>query len=289
MVRGLLAAEGLTPSQVLLVINGDGGLTDPELERSIHVRKLPENVGPAGGFAVGLDVARRELGADWIYLCEDDVGLFDLPSPRLTRLVRDVADISAVGAVVAFGRDLDRRTGLTVPHRRRGDSGFEDVDVAAWGASLIRGSVLDAGLTPDQSLFFGYEDFDFWLQMQEKGYRLVVDLATASIAAHTVSGDGRDDAFRGRLADDSVEAWRRYYEARNFFHLAHAHGTPRWTASHLIKSMWCLQLGPTRAHRMSLLAGLKDGLLRRRGRNDRYLRIVGEHCQPHDEQRTNVD
>lgn len=276
VVRGLLDREGLAASQVLLVVNGEGGLADAELERAVHVRRLPDNAGPAGGFAAGLTVARRDLGADWVYLCEDDVGLLDLPAPRLGRLVEAVEAMSDVGAVVAYGRDLDRRTGATVPHASRGPAPFEDVDVAAWGASLVRGAALDAGVAPDPSLFFGYEDFDFWLRMREHGYRILVDTAAAAAAGGAVSGAGRQAAFHGRRPDDSVEPWRRYYEARNFFHLARDHGNPLWTASHLAKSVRRLQLGPTYAHRASLAAGLRDGLLGRRGRNDHYQRALGE-------------
>ena len=42
VVRGLLASEGLSPEQILLVVNGEGGLTDPSTET---LRRL---IGAAG-------------------------------------------------------------------------------------------------------------------------------------------------------------------------------------------------------------------------------------------------
>ncbi len=46
--------------------------------------RLDRNTGPAGGFRAGLVGGVRAIPRlEWAYLCEDDVGLFDLPSPRL--------------------------------------------------------------------------------------------------------------------------------------------------------------------------------------------------------------
>ena len=89
VVRNLLEVEGLPPDRVVLVVNGEAGLDDPTLQAAVQVVSLPENVGPAGGFREGMIVAGAIPGAEWLYLCEDDVLLFDLPSPRLERLVRD--------------------------------------------------------------------------------------------------------------------------------------------------------------------------------------------------------
>jgi hypothetical protein len=275
-VEGLIKSEGLKPSQILLVINGEGGLLDQALETSIHVHRLPENVGPAGGFAEGMRFARNRLGAEWLYLCEDDIGLLDLPTPRLAHLIQMAEEQPNLGAVVAYGRDLKRRTGVTVPHRLIGSTPHEDVDLAAWGASLINAKVLDAGVQPDPALFFGYEDFDFWLRLRASGFRIVVDTAAALQVGGAVSGEGREAAFRGQRPGDFVEPWRRYYEARNFFHLRRVHGTPMWTLSHLVKSARRFQIGPTSEHRRCLVAGLRDGWLGRTGRNDRYQRSIGE-------------
>ncbi len=50
-VRSLLDVEGFTPDQVVVVVNGEGGLDDPELEKAVRMVRLPSNTGPAGGFA----------------------------------------------------------------------------------------------------------------------------------------------------------------------------------------------------------------------------------------------
>src|ERR1017187_2059503 len=83
VTRSLLDEEHLTGDQIVVVVNGVGGLDDPALERSVHMVRLPRNTGPAGGFRTGLEEAFSEPGCNWAYLCEDDVGLFSLPVPRI--------------------------------------------------------------------------------------------------------------------------------------------------------------------------------------------------------------
>ena len=57
VVRSLLESEGFRPDRVVVVVNGEGGLDDPELEAAVRMVRLPVNTGPAGGFRVGLEVA----------------------------------------------------------------------------------------------------------------------------------------------------------------------------------------------------------------------------------------
>ncbi len=280
VVRGLIEREGLSPERVLLVVNGEGGLDDPLLESEIAVLRLDDNLGPAGGYREGLLHALDVLGGDWLYICEDDVGLFDLPTPRLAgllerieRLPRDGAD--PVGAVVAYGRDLNPRTGITTPHRP-GAGDFDPVDVAAWGATLLSLDVVRSGVLPDGELFFGYEDFDFWLRMRTKGFRLLLDNPTARAVERNVLDAGREEAHAGRRPVDAQEPWRRYYEARNFFHLARRHGHLGWTLMHGLKTLRRMQVSATAAHRSAAARGFWDGLRGRNGKNPAFLRQAGE-------------
>lgn len=281
VVRGLVDREGLPPTSVVLVVNGEGGLDDPDLEGSVRVVRLPANAGPAGGFRAGILEARRALDTAWYYLCEDDVGLFDLPSPRLAPLLAqfDHAPPGSrpVGAVVAYGRDLDLRTGLTTPHQPTAGSGaLEPVDVAAWGASLISRRVFEAGVLPDARWFFGYEDFDFFLRVAGAGFDVLLDTAAARATEGTVSGPGRDAAFAARRPGDRDEPWRAYYQARNLLELRRRYGRPTWTASHLIKSVRRTQLAGTRSVAVATAAGLADGFRGRLGKNPAYQRDKGE-------------
>jgi hypothetical protein len=117
VVRSLVQREGLAPNRVVVVVNGPGGLDDATLEASVRMVRLPRNVGPAGGFAAGMKVAFDDPSVHWAYLCEDDVGLFSLPSPRLADVMgraecRGRLPGRPVGAVVAYGRRFAVIVGL---------------------------------------------------------------------------------------------------------------------------------------------------------------------------------
>lgn len=281
VVRGLLEEEGFDAGRVLLVVNGEGGLDDAALESAVHVLRLPENVGPAGGYRHALAWVREHFAVDWVYLCEDDVGLFDLPTPRVRRLLRQLAEADAdahpIGAVVAYGRDLNRRSGSTTPHvPQAGHGPFEEVSVAAWGATLLSVRVLDDGVFPDEGMFFGYEDFDFWLRMRQAGFRLLLDVESTQVLGSALFTSGRQAALAPSRPLDEHEPWRRYYEARNFFVLRDRYGHVGWTVAHLWKSARRIQLSPTRAHRMAVLRGLADGFRRVTGKNPVFVRQTGE-------------
>ena len=57
LTRSLLGVEGLAPESIIVVVNGVGGLDDPGLEAKVKMVRLPENLGPAGGFKVGITEA----------------------------------------------------------------------------------------------------------------------------------------------------------------------------------------------------------------------------------------
>ncbi len=280
VVRGLIDEEGIDPANVILVINGDGGLDDPDLQRQIDVVHLPENLGPAGGFNAGARRFVEAFDAEWVYLCEDDVGLFDLPTPRVAAVLDRVADWKShsggpPAAVVAYGRDLSRRTGISTVLKPDTKADFQSVDVAPWGASLVARRVFTSGTFPDDRWFFGYEDFDFWLAMRAAGHSILLDTVSARAVNRDAFGAGRDEAFGGARPDDAAEPWRAYYVARNFLELARRHGHIGWTAWHFAKSVRRWQLAPPQA-RKAIVAGLRDGMRHEMGRNDAYVRTVGE-------------
>lgn len=283
VVRSLVQKEGFEPARVLLVVNGEGGLVDRDLERRIAVLRLRENVGPAGGYRAGLIEAVHRFDPAWIYLNEDDIGMLDLPSPRIDGLLARVAaleraesEADPVGAVVAYGRDLDPRTGLTVARLPRSTE-LAAVDVAAWGSSLVSRRVVDAGVLPDEGFFFGYEDFDFWLRVRAAGFQVLLDGAAATMVAGQVAGAGRDETLAVDRPLDHEEAWRSYYQARNFLELRRRHGSSGWTRAHLWKSVRRFHIATAPGARMALLHGLGDGFRGRMGKVDRYQRDTGEH------------
>ena len=281
VVRALLADEGFDPAQVLVVVNGEGGLDDPELEARVRMVRLPVNTGPAGGFRAGLEAATADPACRWIYLCEDDVGLFDLPSPRVAGLLDRIGAAApvhpALGAVVAYGRSFVGRGAHTV-NVVPADADLAPVDVACWGATLVDRRVVDQGVLPDPDLFFGVEDFDFFCRVRAAGYEVLVDGEAARAVAGQQTNEGRDAAIRADRPNDAAEAWRAYYHARNSLELARRHGRPSWLAWHLAYAARHLQAARGAAERSAIAHGLWDGLRGRLGRNPAYTRAAGEYA-----------
>ena len=282
VVRSLLTEESLRPDQVIVVVNGDGGLDDPELEAAVRMVRLPVNTGPAGGFRAGLIEAFSDPGTRWAYLCEDDVGLFSLPAPRLADVMEriDACGRSGrpLGAVAAYGRSFVGRGAHTVnvvPRPGRPPD-LTPVDVACWGATVVSRAVVDAGVLPDPEWFFGLEDVDFFCRIRKAGFAVLVDDIAARQVASQQTSVGREAAHRERRPTDSAEAWRSYYHARNSFALARRHGRPSWLAWNLAYSARHLQKARSRDERLAIVRGFWDGVRGRMGEDPRYGRRVGE-------------
>ena len=283
VVRSLIDVEGLPPKRVIVVVNGSGGLDDPTLEAAVTMLELPRNIGPAGGFGAGMEAAFADPSTRWAYLCEDDVGLFKLPAPRLARVVARAESVNSrpgvpLGAIVAYGRTFAGRGAHTVNAvpPRLDDLDLTPVDVASWGATLLSRAVFDAGIRPDPALFFGLEDFDFFWRMKRSGFRVLVDGASARAVADQQTTGGRDQALAARRPTDSDEAWRSYYHARNSILFARRYGRPSWYLWHLVYSARRAQLVPTWGERWAIARGLWDGALGRSGEHADFFREVGE-------------
>lgn len=284
LVRNLIEVEGFAPGRIVLVVDRDGGLEDPRLERQLHLLRLTENGGPAAGFDAGLQAAFERPAARFAYLCEDDVLLEGVHTPRVRSLrdetARHLAEGRRIGAVVAYGRVFrPHRGGTTLPYSPdpRGPR-FQHVDAAAWGATLVSREVWEAGVRPDPALFFGFEDFDFFFRVRAAGFEVLVDRdsGAAPVEASTRPDEDVSSQQAGHRPSFDEEPWRAFYVARNFCTLARRHGSVSWLAWHLVLSARRIQLARDRRARRAVLAGLWAGLRGRLGRDERYVRDIGE-------------
>ncbi len=286
VTRALLERERLPGGRVVVVVNGSGGLDDSGLEESVRMLRLARNTGPAGGFRAGLVEAFADPAVRWAYLCEDDVGLFSLPVPRLASVLGRIEALEAagrdtdrpVGAVVSYGRRFVGRGSHTVnvvpPAGQPGD--LAPVDVACWGATLVSRAVVEAGILPDPDWFFGLEDFDFFCRVREAGFEVVVDGEAARAVADQQTSSGRDAAIGPERPVDADEAWRAYYHARNSLQLIRRHGHPSWYVWQVLYAARHLQAARGGAERRAIVDGVWDGLRARTGEDPRYGRSVGE-------------
>lgn len=276
-----MTVEGLAGDQIIVVVNGVGGLDDPALEREVAMVRLPRNLGPAGGFRAGMVEAFGRPSTRWAYLCEDDIGLFPLPAPHVASVLQRVDELdpsaTSVGAVVAYGRRFIGRGAHTVnvvPPGQAAD--LPPVDAACWGATLVSRRVVDAGVLPDPTWFFGLEDFDFFCRVREAGLDVVLDAAAARSVAAQQTSAGRDAAIRTERPNDADESWRAFYHSRNSVALIRRHGRPSWYLWQLAYSSRHLQRARSGSERSAIIRGLWEGVRGRMGEDPRYGRQVGE-------------
>jgi GT2 family glycosyltransferase len=286
VVRSLVQREGLPPERVIVVVNGAGGLDDETLEAEVHLVRLPRNLGPAGGFRAGMEAAFADPSVQWAYLCEDDVGLFSLPSPRVADVVSRAEGRlrqpgRPVGAVVAYGRRFVGRGSHTVNLVPAAGAPYElvPVDVASWGATLVARSVFEAGISPDSEWFFGLEDFDFFCRVRRGGFDVLVDAVAARAVAYEQTSAGRAEALGRHRPTDERETWRSYYRSRNSILLARRHGRPSWHAWELAYTARHLQKATGRDERKAILHGLWDGARGHLGENTTYGQTEGEYSE----------
>jgi hypothetical protein len=283
MVRSLVDREGLAPERVVVVVNGSGGLEDPDLEQRVRMIRLGRNLGPAGGFAAGIEAAFEDRSTRWAYLCEDDVGLYSLPCPRLADVVRRAEcrganDGARIGAVVAFGRRFVGRGVHTLNYVPPEGTPYEleRVDVASWGATLLARQVFDAGVQPDPEWFFGLEDFDFYCRVRESGFEVLVDAVSARAVAGEQTSHGRAGAQETHRPTNEHEFWRQYYHFRNSVEMVRRHGTPSGHLWQLAYAVRHLQSASGREERLAIVRGIWDGARGRLGEHPSYGRSVGE-------------
>ena len=290
VVRSLIEREGLPPDRVVVVVNGTGGLDDAALEASVRLVRLPRNLGPAGGFGAGMEVAFADPSVRWAYLCEDDVGLFSLPSPRLADVMgraeaRGRLSGRPVGAVVAYGRRFVGRGAHTVnvvPPLGALTSWSRSMwpvggrrcwrERSSTPASSPTRSGSSASRTSTSSVGSGREDSTCW--------STPCRLGPWPTSRRRPAEPG---PFGPHRPTDEREAWRSYYHARNSILLARRHGRPSWHVWHLAYSARHLQKATGNAERKAILHGLWDGARGRFGENPDYGRTVGELSEASDD------
>lgn len=273
--------------------SGDGTaawLADQDDPR-LHVITLSDNRGGAGGFEAGMAAARDQFDPDWIVLMDDDAR----PCPGALAVFRDETanldpDTGAVAAAVfypdgalcemnrpsrnpfwhfgLFARTLlqGSRAGFHLEDAAFApDAGPRDIDVASFvGYFVHRDAVARAGL-PEGGLFIYGDDVLYSLRLRRAG--LGITLLPAVRFEHDCGTMGEGFVYR--------PLWKIYYHCRNgvsiarqaagpvVFPLALAYYTVIWWRRGLRYE------DEERAlYRDMMWSGLRDGLMRKRGRND---------------------
>jgi glycosyltransferase involved in cell wall biosynthesis len=182
--------------------------------RSTYI-PMPDNVGPAGGFATGMQrVLETAADDDWIFLMDDDrlVAPFDTVQRLREFGAWLLARGAPVGAVGLLGATFDRRFGRLVRPADEDLAGPVTVDYVANGQLLmIRvAAARDVGVF-DPDLFFGFEELDYCLRLGRNGYGIYANGPEWLEARRRFGRLGSSVGAPSRR----TSAWRRYFSVRN--------------------------------------------------------------------------
>lgn len=241
-----LLAQSRLPDRILVVNNGT----------ALHPGTLPEssilqlveghgNLGPAGGFALGIERAVG-LGADWVWALDDD---FAMPPHAL-------ADLLALGVEATRSTQPSLDTLCMVWPTQLTPSGVE-TNYPGWCGVLIGQSVIGQGGLPRAELVWWVEDTEY---LQWRLPRTGAE-QRRSTTVRVVHGDARPDAVR--------PAWKTYYEVRNtVWYRLYVRRSERWRIGRVLAVTLAQSVltGPHRVARIrAWLRGCSDGLRGRLG------------------------
>ncbi|HMK62341.1 MAG TPA: glycosyltransferase, partial [Acidimicrobiales bacterium] len=236
-----IEAQSVRPAAVLVIDNGS--LPPVDLRRrhagfaDVTVVRTEDNLGPAGGWALGFDEFLRS-GAQLAWVLDDDI----LPDPDCLEVLLGAASTDPDRAF-CFPRSIQ-----------------PDGSVGEWGSwcgfLVARAIVAECGV-PRADLFWWAEDNEYthW-RIPKAGYpRRLVD---GAVVQH--------DAIR---QNGAVPTWKYYYEARNMLYL-HLHLMRRvgWYPRNVTKLLARALLREKGRRVRSLVAvvrGLHDGARGRLG------------------------
>lgn len=266
--RCLQALEKQTypPAHIVVVDNDSRDRTDDVLERwasRIEVVRLPENVGSASAFALGMKAALA-AGYDWAWVMDDDPDPEPRALARLARLARRTlpgqpAAISSVQWDPALDKYNAGFLWQGLPHavsRRWIDEGRPyAVDLAPFCGFLVNRTLVEDVGYPRGDFFARFEDYEYCLRIRARGVPVFVDprsrmvhpLGERNEAGHVVTRDA---------------AWKAYYDMRNrVFTTAHI----RRSAGELLQEL-----------RFGLLQSAREVVLdRKRGVPNAFARVAG--------------
>ena len=164
--------------------NVDVELLQAQTQIPVQLLRQEENVGPAGGFAAGLQMAATQH-CDAIWAMDDDI----LPRPDcLERLVQRW--------------EASERTTIVAPALVHAATG-EDESTWGWCGVLLAPEVVETVGLPRRELFFGFEDQDYLVdRCQLAGFSLVREPSAIALLPH-------------RAPEAFWPAWHCYYLPRN--------------------------------------------------------------------------
>jgi glycosyltransferase involved in cell wall biosynthesis len=228
-------SEQDVPLARLVVVDNDPTAEGADIVRrcgdpraTIEYLPVPENIGPAGGIALGMERLLSQADADdWVVLLDDD----DPPqSPSALReLLAFGQDMrradSRTGGVGLAGARMDFRRGRLVRPADEELTGPVAIDyIGGNQLPLYLVAAAQQVGTFAAPLFFGFDDLEYGLRLRAAGYRLYASGPPWLRQRERLGRAGLVVRPSVRLDDPT---WRRYYSLRNTIHILRRFGNGR--------------------------------------------------------------
>lgn len=217
-----LEEQTFRPDEIIIIDNAstDGTKDYLALRKKLrntilHVYRLEENLGGAGGFAKGLRLATNN-GADWVWMMDDDA----VPHPTaLQELFHISTEPYNIYGSVAFNGS---NTAWPVTPAEHCAAAIDDLgaipdrleveSIPFLGFLIHRDMVQRIGL-PDAGYFIAADDIEYCLRAKRAGARLI--LASRSRIKHPKTQRETVHLLGHEVVYLSLPPWKRYYDTRN--------------------------------------------------------------------------
>lgn len=278
LARCLDALEGqsVPPGCILVIDNASTDDTAAFLARRaqpggrIAYRRMPANLGGAGGFAEGIRQA-TVAGAGWIWLMDDDAEPHPDALERLIAVARDSGQVygslAVCGADTAWPITLQGPDGGTVS-RADAVPACAPVSFVPFLGFLIHRQLVERIGLPDAEFFIAADDVEYSLRARRAGAGLWI--AGGSRIEHPRAQTWRFGLPGLALLCRRLPPWKNYYDTRNKLLIARRyHGWRVWTHTLpglLVRMVATLVGEPRRGEQLrAFAAGLADGMRGRAG------------------------
>lgn len=223
-----LQAQTFPPEYILIIDNSQSHTTQDAIEElsdpRVGYHRVGYNSGPAGAASIGLQKL-TDRGFKWIYWGDDDNPpkhkfIFENFFSKIKELSTE--NNSEVGVFGGRGGNLNKVTGrissLTNSQLQKAD--VIEVDLVPGGHSmLVNAEVVKQKVFPEEKLFFGFEELDFCLKVQKKGFKIVVDSEDWRKENSDAGNTAANFKWKSSSFGNPSLLWRNYYSTRNLLYI----------------------------------------------------------------------
>lgn len=289
-------AQTVPAEQVIVVDNASTDGTEGYLRQAqkeyplLQVVRMPENAGGAGGFSRGLGVSTQTEAA-WSILIDDDAMLAPDYWEQLEEGIRRFSSVQAFAGVVKVGGQIDPgHRYRSIPFRRHGrwhrrfeavpeqeylDKAFMEVDGATFCGLVVSNAMARRIGLPLAEYFIWNDDMEYCMRIRQHSRIITVNGAALDHRTSLLAGSSS-------IGDSGKYVWKEYYRLRNRIDICRRYDgflkMCKLCAVYLLTIPKMKKKLPQdqgsavyRYNRRLIIDAVHDGLLRRFGKNGKYL------------------